>query len=79
MAHKSKTHLIVQKDKINQWYSHQGGKYRVQLSWDPRLWGYWIEQYARKVGKTEFMKDLTIILREMEKDKKAAFNLYELE
>jgi len=33
-------------------------------------------QYAEKLGKQDFMKDLTEILHEMEKDGQAPFTLY---
>ena len=77
MPAKDKHHLIIRKDKLNKWFTHETNWFRLQLSWDPRKDWYWISQYAKKLGKDTFMKDLTDILSEMEKDGKSAFNLYE--
>lgn len=77
MPAKNKHRLIIRKDKINKWYTHEANGYRLQLSGDPRKDGYWLSQYAKKLGKEHFMKDLTDILSEMEKDWQSAFNLYE--
>jgi len=40
---------------------------------------FFLEQYAKKLWKDNFMRDFTEILREMEKDwNQPAFTLYEL-
>jgi len=71
-----KLHLTVVRDKVNHWFSMGRGRYWLRLNWDPRKGGYWIMQYAEKLGKQDFMKDLTEILHEMEKDGQAPFTLY---
>lgn len=75
MSYVNKLHLTVKKDK-NGWYYMGKWKYRLQLCGNSSLDWFFIKQYADKLGKTEFMKDLTEILSTMEKDGKAPFTLY---
>lgn len=70
--------LRVKKDKINWWFQFSKGNRRVQLAWDPRRWGYWIEQYAEKVWLPNFLRDFTKILTAMEEDQAEIFALYEM-
>lgn len=78
MPQKDKIHLTTRKD-WHGWFMFSRWKYRVQLCWRSDLDGFWLKQYADKLGKKDFMKDFTDILTLMEKDKQAPFTLYELE
>jgi len=77
MWYENKILLRVRKDK-NGWYQFTKGKYRLQLCWDTRKDGFFIEQTANKLWKKNFMKDFTEILQEMSKNEETIFSLYEL-
>lgn len=68
MQYEDKVHLTAKRDKVNKWFSMGKGRYWLRLNGDPRLGGYWIMQYAKALGKEDFMKDLTEILHAMEQD-----------
>ena len=70
--------LRVNKDN-NWWYNFSKWKFRLQLCWDTRKDWFFLEQYANKLWKKDFMRDLTDILKAMEEDKnQPIFTLYEL-
>lgn len=69
--------LRVRKDK-NWWYQFSKNNIRIQLAWDSRKWWFWLEQYAIKCWKPDFMKDFSTILKRMEEDNAEIFSLYEL-
>lgn len=77
MAYNNKLHLHVRKD-TNGWFNFSKKQLRVQLCGDTRKDGFFLTQYANKLGKKEFMKDFTEILAAMEKDNKPIFTAYEL-
>lgn len=77
MAYKNKTHLHVRPD-LNGWFMFAKHKYRVQLCGDSSKWGFWLVQYANRLGKKEFMKDFTEIIKLMSEEWVAPFTLYEL-
>lgn len=79
MAYENKVLLKVKKDKKNWWYNFSKWNYRLQLCWDTRRDWFYIKQYAEKLWKPHFMKDLTEILDAMEADwNQPIFTLYEL-
>lgn len=55
------------------------GKYRLQLCGDSSRGGFWIKQYADRLGKHNLMKDLTEVFALMESEWASPFTLYELE
>lgn len=75
MSKTNKIQLTVKKD-LNGWYKFEKGAFRVQLAGDQRLDWFWLEQYAKKAGHPNFLSDFTDILKLMEKDGAAAFNIY---
>lgn len=75
MAYKNKLHLKTTKDR-NGWYMFIKGRYRLQLCWDSSRWGFWIKQYADKLGKKNLMADLTEVFALMEKEWASPFTLY---
>ena len=75
MSKTNKIQLIVKRD-LNGWFKFEKGAFRVQLSGDNRLGGFWLKQYALKAGKPNFMQDFTEILALMENDGATAFNIY---
>lgn len=78
MAYVNKVLLRVRKD-ANWWFNFSKGKHRLQLCWDTRKDWFFLSQYAAKLWKDNFMKDLTEILSAMEKDNnQPIFTLYEL-
>lgn len=76
MSYQNKYPLIVRRDKVSKWFYMWKNRYSIRLAWDTRKDGFWLEVYARMLGKKDFMKDLTEILHALEQDKKAAFTLY---
>lgn len=78
MGYSNKVHLRVTNDK-NGWYNFSKWTFRLQLCWDTRKDWFFLSQYAKRLGKDNFMRDFTEILQEMEKDNnQAIFTLYEL-
>ena len=78
MSYLNKVHLRVKKD-LNGWFYFWKWKYRLQLCWHSGKGGFFLKQYADKIGKPNFMKDFTEILEAMEKDNNSSiFSLYEL-
>jgi len=75
MSKTNKIQLTVKRD-LNGWFKFEKGAFRVQLAGDQRLDGFWLEQYARKAGKLDFLSDFTEILKLMEKDGASIFNIY---
>lgn len=69
MTVSNKVHLVV-KPSLNWWYQFRKWKYNVQLSGDSRMWWLWLSQYAKRLGKDNFMKDFTEILDAIDKDNK---------
>ena len=67
MAISNKIHLYV-RESMNKWYQFRKGKYSVQLNGDERKGWPWLEQYAKRLGKDDFMADFTEILEAIEKD-----------
>ena len=63
----TKIHLPVTRD-LNWWFKFSKAQYRVQLAGDIRKGWFWLEQYAKKLGKDTFMKDFSEILNAIERD-----------
>lgn len=74
----NKMHLKATKD-LNGWYMFIKWKYRLQLCWDSSRWGFWLKQFADRLGKKDFMKDFTEILQLMAEEGASPFTLYELQ
>jgi hypothetical protein len=84
MAFKNKIHLVVCKNEMNNWFSHQNfpgsdniTQYELQLKGDTRLWPLFIEQIADATGCKNFMKDFDTILRYAEANRVQIFTLYD--
>ena len=79
MSYYNKKHIKVRKDKTNKWYNFSWKDVRIQLCWHQwkDKW-FFLEFYAKKAWKFNFIKDFTEILALMEKDNAAIFSLYEL-
>lgn len=76
MKYEYKIPLTVHRDKVNKWFYIGQGRHQARLAWDSRKEWFWLEVYAKRLGKKDFIKDLTEILTAMEKDKQAPFTLY---
>ena len=78
MGYENKILLRVRVDR-NWWFNFSKWNHRVQLCGDTRKDGFFLKQYAEKLGKKDFMKDFTDILTAMEADNnQPIFTLYEL-
>jgi len=66
----NKVHFFV-KESINKWFEFRRGNRSIQLTGDTRLGGSHLQQYAKKLGKVNFMKDFTDILEAIDKDNHA--------
>lgn len=64
---KNKVHLPVIKSQSG-WYFFAKKQYQLNFAGDRRLGGYWIEQYARKLGYNNLMKEFLVVLAAIEKD-----------
>lgn len=64
---KNKIHLPVIKSRSG-WYFFAKKNYQLNFAGDRRKGGYWLEQYAERLGYTKFMREFLIILAAIEKD-----------
>ncbi len=70
-----KLHLYVQ-SSINGWFKFHRWRHTVHLNWDSRKGGFWLSQYAKKLGKDTFMQDFTDILDAITKDNEVIIAKY---
>jgi len=84
----NKVHFFVKKS-INKWFEFRRWNRSIQLTWDTRMGGSYLKQYAARLWKINFMKDFTEILEAIDADNQvlrdqkrfsdqiAIFSLYE--